>query len=572
VSARPAIGAAGVTLVLGLAGCGGGDGGGTAPAPTGAGGPSATSDAWFVEEAEVRGLTFEHRSGAGERLLFPEITCGGAALFDADGDGDLDAYLVQAGSVTEPAERRPPNRLYRNRGDGTFEDVTEASGAGDRGYGMGVATGDFDNDGDVDLYVTNVGPNALLRNDGDSTFTDVSAAAGVDDDGWGSSAAFVDIDADGDLDLYVVNYINWRVAGERECFHTSGQRDYCAPNNYEAPAEDVLYRNEGDGTFTDVSAESGIRAAFGNGLGVVCGDLDGDGAADVYVANDGMRNQMWMNQGDGTFRDEAMSAGTALDLDGTLKAGMGVDAIDVDDDGDLDLLVVNLGTETDSFYRNEGTYFSEESSTIGLAAVTKLFTRFGTAFRDFDHDGRLDLYQANGRVRRQAQSWADDPFAEPNVLMRGTAEGRFEEVRPRGGTDDPLVATSRAAAFGDVDGDGAVDVLVVNRDGPAHLLRNVRGDRGHWIMLRLIDEHGRDAIGATVTMRLGAARRITRDVRTAFSYCAASDPRIHVGLGTHQGVSDVSVRWPDGAVEAFGDLAGDAVRTLRRGAGTPAGG
>jgi hypothetical protein len=521
---------------------------------------------WFEECAAARGIDFVHRSGHRERFRLPEIMCGGAALFDMDGDGDLDVYLVQAGSLPG-AEDRPGNRLYRNRGDGTFEDVTAGSGAEVRGYGMGVACGDYDNDGRVDLYVTNVGKNALLHNDGNGHFTDVTDRAGVGDSSWGSSAAFLDYDRDGDLDLFVVNYVRFTPQNDHDCDAPRGGADYCSPKSFDAPTPAILYRNNGDGTFTDVSEKAGLRAAFGNGLGVACGDFDGDGLEDIFVANDGTPNQLWIQQPDGTFKDKALLAGCAMDLAGVAKAGMGVAADDLDDDGDLDLVVENLAGETDSVYRNDRGRFAERTSSAGLAAATYPFTRFGVGLVDFDDDGFLDLFIATGRVTRAAEPLAADPFAEPNLLFRGAAGGKFTEVKPRGGTAAPLLFTSRGAAFGDVDGDGAIDIVVVNRDAPAHLFRNVAPNRGHWLSLHVVEEHGRDALGAAVSMRLGD-RRITRWVRAASSYCSSSDPRVHVGLGAATHVEDVVVRWIDGTRETFDVGAVDRVVTLKRGAGT----
>ncbi len=528
--------------------------------------PAADGPSWFEEVAQQSGLVFEWRSGFRDRRYMPEITGGGAALFDMDGDGDLDAYLVQAGSLVEPKQIQPPNQLFRNIGDGAFENVTDGSGADDRGYGMGVACGDYDNDGDVDLYVTNVGPNVLLRNEGDGRFTDVTDQAGVGHSGWGSSAAFVDYDHDGDLDLYVCNYLNWSVATEVECFNAMGAPDYCLPQNYNTPAMDVLYRNNGDGTFADFTEQAGLNQTFGTGLGVVCGDFNSDGWIDIFVANDGMPDQLWVNQSDGTFRDEGLFAGCAIDQDGEPKAGMGVTAADIDDDGDLDLLVCNLATQSDSYFINEGGYFTDSTARMGLGAVSRPFTRFGIAWIDFDHDGDLDLYQVNGGVARDSMVFSDDPYAEPNLLFQGLGGGRFKEFRPRGGTGELLVATGRAAAFGDIDADGAVDVLVVNRDAKAHLLRNIVPNRGNWISFRVIEEHGRDALGATVRLTLGN-RRITRDVRAAYSFLASNDPKVHVGLGEHDGVTDVSVRWIDGGIESFGDFGANQVVTLHRGDG-----
>jgi hypothetical protein len=524
---------------------------------------------WFEERAAASGLAFTHQSGHAERFYLPEIMCGGAALFDMDGDGDLDAFLVQSGDVTAPPGANPPSRLFRNRGDGTFDDVTGGSGADVRRYGMGVAAGDCDNDGDTDLYVTAVGPNVLLRNDGGGRFTDVTQASGTGDPGWGTSSGFLDYDNDGDLDLVVANYLNWSPAGELDCYNDlTGAIDYCSPGAYRAPSFSVLYRNDGGGTFTDVSEAAGIRARAGTGLGVLCGDVDGDGFTDILVANDGMMNHLWMNRGDGRFTESALAAGCAVDEGGLAKAGMGIAAADIDGDADLDFLVVNLRGQSDSLYRNLGGYFADATARSGIGPVSRPFTRFGAGWYDFDNDGALDLYEANGKVMRDADVHAEDPFAEPNLLFRGTASGRFEEVRPRGGTRPLLLHTSRAAAFGDVDNDGGIDVLVANRDAPPCLLRNVAPGRGNWIMLRVLDEHGRDALGATVTMRAGD-RTITADVRSAASYCAANDPRIHAGLGPETRLTAVSVRWPDGTRESFGDLPAGAVHTLRRGTGTP---
>jgi hypothetical protein len=424
---------------------------------------------------------------------------GGAALFDMDGDGDLDAYLVQSGSLIDPGPQAGVNRLFENDGAGRFHDVTEGSGADDDGYGMGVAVGDYDDDGDPDLYVTNYGPNVLLRNEGGGRFTDVTSVSGVGHPGWGTSAAFVDHDADADLDLFVTNYVNWSLDNEQDCFNTAWRPDYCMPTNYNAPAADVLYRNDGDGRFTDVTADAGLNTSFGNGLGVVCADYDGDGLTDVFVANDAMLNQLWMNRKDAKFLDESLLRGCALDEHGRTKAGMGVAAEDFDDDGDPDLLVVNIEAETDSFFRNDDGFFSDHTGEAGLGATSRLYTRFGTGLVDFDNDGLLDLYQANGRVIATAEPLVADPYAEPNMLFAGLENGRFEAVSPQGGTVETLPATSRAAAFGDVDGDGAVDVVVVNRDAPAYLLLNVVPDRGHWIRFRVLERSGRDALGAGET-------------------------------------------------------------------------
>lgn len=522
----------------------------------------ATATVWFEEVARERGLTFRHKSGHGTAHLMPEVMGGGAALFDMDGDEDLDVYLVQSGSLIEPAETQPGNRLFRNRGDGTFDDVTEGSGADDRGYGMGVAAGDYDGDGDTDLYVTNMGPNVLLRNDGDGRFSDQTERSGTGHPGWSASAAFFDYDLDGDLDLYVVNYIHWSVENENDCHSPVGTPTYCGPRTYKTPAMDALYRNDGDGSFTDVTEAMGIATAFGNGLGLVTADFDGDGWQDVFVANDGELNQLWINlQGQG-FEDVALLRGCAADLEGMAKAGMGVATADVDDDGDLDLLVCNLYDEADSLYRNDGTFFADVTASASLAVTSRNFTRFGLGWVDFDNDGHFDLYEANGRVMYQSGLHSEDRYAEPNLLFRGTPAGHFEEV-PNGGTAEPLIATSRAAAFGDLDRDGGVDVVVVNRDHDAYLLRNVVPDRGSWIAFRVLDRGDRSVDGTMVTLRVGD-RRLRRDVRTAYSYLASNSPYVHVGLGDATRVDDVAVRWIDGVTQQFGSFDANELVTLRR--------
>jgi len=527
-------------------------------------GGSGAGPAWFEEIGARAGIDFVHRSGHESKHYLPEIMGGGAALFDMDNDGFLDLYLVQSGSLANESAGTG-SRLYRNRGDGTFEDVTDRSGAGVHLYGMGVAAGDFDNDGNIDLYITGYGHNVLLKNDGRGHFLDVTAKAGVAGSGWSTSAAFLDYDGDGALDLFVVRYMNWKAAAEIECFSLTGVPDYCSPASYDLPSASFLFHNNGNGTFTDVSDKSGIASAVGNGLGVVAGDFDGDGRIDVFVANDRTPNHLWLNQGNGRFKESALAAGCALDQDGTAKSGMGVHAVDADDDGDLDLLVVNLDGESDSFFRNQGHFFADDTVPVGLRTPTRPFTRFGTALLDFDNDGALDLYEANGRVGRQSEMYSTDPYAEPGLLLRGFPGPRFEEVRPRGGTTAPLIATSRAAAFGDVDNDGGIDIVVVNRDARPFLLHNVVKPRGHWIVLRAVDR-GRDAIGATITMTVGQ-RTIRRDVRAAYSYLASNDPRVHVGLGQETRARDVTVRWADGTRESFGDVRADQITALRRGAG-----
>ena len=420
----------------------------------------------------------------------------------------------------------------------------------------------------MDLYVTNVGANVLLRNDGAGRFDDVTDVAGVGDTGWGTAAAFLDLDDDGDLDLFIVNYVTWALAAAKECYAVN-TRTYCGPVDADA-APDRLYRNNGDGTFTDISIAAGLGTAHGTGLGVVGGDFDRDGRIDVFVANDAMVDQLWLNRtspgGEPRVVDEAFLWGCAMDDQGAPKAGMGVAAEDLDDDGDTDVLVVNLEKETDSYFQNEGGHFVDATSAVGLGVLSRRFTRFGVALTDFDNDGDLDLYQANGRVKHNPELFGrDDVFAEPNVLYENTGAPRFEPV-PRGGTVNDLVHTSRGVAIGDVDNDGGLDLLVVNKDGPVYLLMNQAARRGNWVRFRVVTGSGRDAHGALVSGRVGSERRL-RGVQTAGSYLAAHDPRVHFGLGELTRIVGVEVRWPTGELEHFGDFDAGAVAHLRRGTG-----
>ena len=547
-------------LALVLAACGHGAAEGTTAAP------------WFEERARESGLAFDHASGHAEQYWMPEIVGGGGALFDMEDDGDLDAYLVQSGSLQPGAQPEQfQNTLFANDGSGRFRDVTAGSGTEDPRYGMGAACGDADGDGDTDLLATNLGRNSLLLNEGRGRFRDATEASGILEEGWNTSAGFLDTDRDGTLDLFVVRYVEWAKERETPCMNPLGQRDYCSPKSYKAPARSLLYHGLGAGVFANVSEPSGISSERGNGMGLATGDLDGDGWLDVYVANDGRPNHLWRNGTDGTFANVAMRKGCGVDANGVPKAGMGIVFSDFDDDLDLDVLVSNLRGESDSYYRNDGGLFSDRTATAALAAPSKPFTRFGIAIGDFDQDGWLDLYECNGRVERprEAENLDPlDPYAEPNLLLAGASTGKFREVLPRGGTRALLVETSRAVAQGDVDGDGALDLLVVNRDGPAQLLLNRAPERGNWILLRVREKSGADALNAVLTLEIGA-RRVRRDVVTAFGYLASHDPRVHVGLGAARQVDGVLVRWVDGTSERFGPLAAGTEHELRRGRGTP---
>lgn len=536
----------------------------------------------FVDEASSTGLSFEHFNGMSGELYFPEMMGSGVALFDFDNDGDLDVYLVQGQmlggkpvSAATIAPRYPTpltDRLYRNDladGELRFTDVTERSGIRAPGYGMGVAAGDYDNDGHVDLYVTNYQSNQLWRNRGDGTFEDVTARAGVDDPRWSVSASWVDYDRDGWLDLYVGNYFRHSIETDRRvCRMAKQARDYCGPLKG-AGDPDSLFRNRGDGTFEDVSESSGIHKAYGGALGVVAADFNGDRWPDIYVANDGVANQLWMNQKNGQFLNEALLAGAAVNKDGMAEASMGLDAGDFDGDGDEDLFMTHLRQETNTLYVNDGQgWFEDESVVMGLANPSFSYTGFGTAWIDYDNDGWLDLLAVNGAVRKlPALVELDDPYPlhQTDQLFRNLGDGSYREVTGSAGSAFGVSLVSRGAAFGDLDQDGDPDVVVSNNAGPARVLLNEVGSRAGWIGLRLLTADGRrDAYGARVEVEL--ERPLWRRVRADGSYASSNDPRVLVGLGTESGRSvTVRVIWPDGSEERFKGLSAGRYHELRQG-------
>lgn len=511
---------------------------------------------WFREEASARGVDFVLSTGMSEQPWAPEIIVGGGAALDFDDDGLLDLYLLQSSGAGG-------NRLFRNLGDGRFEDVTESSNTGHEGYGSGVATGDYDGDGDVDLFVTNLGPDVLLRNEGDGSFRDVTVEAGLGDDGWGASAGFLDIDDDGDLDLYVTRYLDWSPEREKPCLSADGLPDYCHPESFAAESADLLYRNEGDGRFTDISESSGISSVRGNGLGVAAADFDGDGRVDVFVANDKNPDRLWRNLGGGRFEEAAFRMGCDRDLTAIPKAGMGVSVEDVDDDGDPDLIVCNVEGETDSFYVNEGGRFVDTTNPAGIGSPSRRYTRFGLGFVDFDNDGVLDYFAANGAVTANVAAAAGtDRYVQDDLLMRGLpGRLRFEEVAPPGGVTGLPPATSRGAIFGDFDNDGGMDIGVVNRDAGFRLLMNAVPDRGRWAIFDVRDDRGAPAIGAMVRVDIGV-RTLTRFVRSDASYMTANDARVHVGLGDLERIPRVTVRWRDGREMELAGLEADSIHRI----------
>jgi hypothetical protein len=535
---------------------------------------------YFQDVAADAGLSFVHRNGMTGQYYYAEIMAPGVALFDSDNDGDLDVLLLQGGDFdASPPSKRPSNgrvttRLFRNdlhidaNGHRTlhFTDATEGSGISMRDYAMGIATGDYDNDGCVDVYVTALGRNRLFQNDCAGVFKDVSMQSGVSDTGWSVSAGFFDFDRDGWLDLYVGHYLNWDKALNTPCYGSSGQRVYCAPEVYRAQ-QSRLYRNNRDGTFADVTVQAGVAAQFGPALGVSSADFNGDGWIDFYVANDGEENQLWINQRDGTFENRGLLSGTALGPSGKAKAGMGVDAGDFDDDGDEDLFVTNLTGEGHDLYVNDGSgTFVHRSPAAGLAHTSLAFTGFGAAWLDADNDGRLDLLTVNGAVQMQTPAHADDdfPLGQRKQLFRNQGNGRFEDVTGIGGSALSEAEVSRGAAFGDVDNDGDVDVVVGNNHGSVRLLLNQVGQRQHWVGLKLVGSAGSDRLGARVAVTTGETTRWRR-ARTDGSYASANDPRVLVGLDDSTAPPRARVIWPSGLVEEWPRVELDRYTTLTEG-------
>jgi hypothetical protein len=524
---------------------------------------------WFEERALERGIDFVHAAFEQQTFYIPEIMSGGVGLLDADGDGRMDVFFVQAGDLRERSGRSGGHRLYRNLGGARFEDATAGwlpPRAGGSAYGMGCACADVDNDGDVDVLVTNVGSCTLYQNQGDGRFVDATAASGLVAPDWNVSAAFVDFDADGWLDLCVVTYVRWSPGREQLCLSTvTGQRDYCSPLNFPEPDTANLYRNVGGGRFEDVTRKAGLEAGSGNGLGLVCGDFDADGRVDIYVANDLKENELWLNQGDGRFVNDSFRSGCALDGSGAVESGMGVHAIDLDDNGWLDILVTNLRRQSHTLYLNQAGRFRDGTAAAGLLATTLPYTGFGMGCADFDLDGWLDLYLVHGEVDLNEDRLAQaDPYAQENLLLAGGPEGRFRRVEPLGGTDPILLETSRGAAFGDLDDDGDVDVVVVNRNARPSLLINVAPKQGGWIGFRVLNRHGSPAEGALVRARAGT-RTWTRLAVTGYSYVSSNDPRVHLGLGPIGALDKVEVRWPDGSSESFGGFPAGSYHELRQG-------
>ncbi|MES1242976.1 MAG: CRTAC1 family protein [Acidobacteriota bacterium] len=514
-----------------------------------AAGPASAESIRFREVAKAWGLDFRHHHGGSGQRYILESTAGGVVMFDYDLDGDQDLFFVDGGRLPGYTGEEPRYRLFRNEGGGRFVDRTDASGIRVAGYGNGGTAGDVDLDGDLDLFITEFGADQLFVNQGDGTFVDGTARAGVADPLWSTSAAFADTDRDGDLDLYITNYVDFAVETARPCVDPKiNVPAYCGPDAYNG-LPDRFYRNRGDGTFEDATKAAGFGGAVGPGLGVVFGDVDNDLWPDLYVANDRKPNFLFRNLGNGTFEDISLLSGTALSGTGRAEGSMGVDIDDYDGDGQMDIVVTNFELEGAGLYRNLGSgVFSDTRFIARIAEPTLAFLAFGVDLADFDQDGDLDLVIANGHINDRAPELLQGSlYAQRNQVFENVGNGRFQEDKATG---MDVVRVSRALATGDLDGDGDLDVVVVNSNDLAEVYENVGGKNGRWLSVEL-----NGGIGARLELAAGGKIQI-RDVRTASSYQAQNALAAHFGLGSG-GADRLTVRRPNGRVQVFAQLPAD---------------
>ena len=535
----------------------------------------------FVDATAAAGISFQHVDGrTGEKYLI-ETLGSGALFFDFDADGALDLYIVNATHIPPPVDAKhshgslPANRLYQNNGDGTFIDITQQAGVGDTGYGVGCAAADIDNDGYPEIYITNYGHNRLYHNNGDGTFTDITQKAGVGDERWGTSCAFLDYDVDGDVDLYIVNYMKFSVA-ENQRWETRGIRTYCSPTDQIAGSHfvsepDILYRNNGDGTFTDVTEAAGIshRAL---GLAVAVGDYDNDGYPDFHVANDMEADLLYRNNGDGTFTEIADLTGTGYDGNGFPGSGMGSAFGDYDNNGYLDLVVSNASSLPVVLYENESAaFFTDVSFTAGIGAVTLPYFKWAAEFFDYDNDGLLDLFVANGHLQENIVLFSDSTYPQADLLFRNTRQHNgtyhFTDASVEVGLAELPKKVSRGAAFGDYDNDGDIDIFLNNSNQPATLLRNEGGNSNHWLTIQLIGTQSNvSSIGTKIVLKAGDLS-LFKEVRSGASYLSQSDVRVHFGLGENTVVDTLEIHWPSGLTERFSHLKSNQILRVKEGHG-----
>lgn len=534
---------------------------------------AAPPRAAFTDVTSGSGIRFLSASSVTSQKYLPESMVGGVALLDYDGDGKMDLYFVNGAELLDPMPpgKRPDksggrywNRLYRNNGDGSFTDVTEKARVRGESYGMGVAAGDYDNDGRVDIYLTNLGRNTLYHNNGDGTFTDVTESARVAGGGWSASAAFLDYDRDGRLDLVVSRYVAWSFEDNPYCGEKrDGHRAYCHPDQFK-PISHLLYHNNGDGSFTDVSVKSGIAASPGKGLGVVIDDFDGDGWPDIFVANDSFPQQMFRNQHDGSFAEVGLRDGIGYDEDGKTFAGMGTDSGDYDGDGWPDIFINALANQRYALFRNSKGTFEYSSPSTGVGGATQNHSGWGAKFLDYDNDGWLDLFVAQGHVMDNiALTQPSVSYKEPPLLLRNT-RGKFTDVSARSGEAFLKPISGRGAAFGDLDNDGWTDVAINVKDGPALILRNTSGSGNHWLTVQLAGRtSNRDGIGATIKVVPGSGGQQRAYVTRSGSYMSSNDGRAHFGLGSAGSVKSLEITWPSGRLQKLSDIPADQILTVR---------
>ncbi|MGH9748455.1 MAG: CRTAC1 family protein [Candidatus Polarisedimenticolia bacterium] len=523
----------------------------------------------FKDVTREAGIAFVHNSGAYGRKYLPETMGAGLVFFDYDGDGAPDLFFVNGADWPERRKKRTTQALYRNRGDGTFEETTARSGLGVEAYGIGAAAADYDNDGDVDLFLNALGPDRLFRNRGDGTFEDVTAKAGVSDPGFGSSATWLDYDRDGRADLFAANYVQWTPRTDIDCTLDGVHKSYCTPESYRG-ATSRLFRNRGDGAFEDVTEKAGLFDPGGKSLGVVAFDYDEDGWSDLAVANDTQPNYLYRNRGDGTFEEVGRAAGVAFSEEGKARGAMGIDAADYDGAGRESLVIGNFSNEMLALYHNEGRgLFVDDAALAGVGNPSLLTLAFGCFFFDFDLDGVLDIFVANGHVENDINAVQPSvTYAQPPHLFRGLGGGRFEPVEHAVGSDLAVPRVARGAAFADIDGDGDLDIAVSRNNGPAVLLRNDGGAAASFIRLRLAGTRSnRDALGSVVRLTSGAPPQ-RRTVRAAASYASQSETVLTFGLGPARDRDlpvAFEVTWPDGTRQTFAGLLPGRLHVLREG-------
>jgi hypothetical protein len=517
-----------------------------------AGAAQPTASLTFTDVTAAAGIAFRHVSGAFGKKYLPETMGPGCAFVDLDNDGWLDIVLVSSTTWPgQPASRRARTVIYRNNGNGSFADVTAKAGIAPGAYGLGVTAADYDNDGFVDLYFTNLGPNTLYRNNGNGTFSDVTAKAGVGDPGFSASAAFFDYDRDGKLDLYVANYVQWSIDKDLHCTLDGKTKSYCTPESYKGQSG-TLYHNLGNGTFEDVTRKAGLYDPASKALGVALIDYDTDGHLDLFVSNDTQPNRLYRNKGDGTFVDVAVRAGVAFNEAGVARAGMGVDAADYDGSGRQSLVIGNFSNETMSLYRNEGTgLFIDEAPAAAIAQPSLLTLTFAAFFFDADLDGRPDIFAANGHVADDIERVQQKvKYAEPPHLFRNLDGKRFKDIAPAAGPAMSKPVVARGAAYGDYDNDGDLDLLITENNGPARLLRNDGGNTNRSLRVRLEGtKSNRNGIGAVLTLTTDRGNTRTATLKTGSSYLSQSELVVTFGLGSDQRPKELQVKWPSGTVD-----------------------